>query len=298
MQYVRYDYRPVTALSALQITRFLMARFILTPPHFLAMIWCMNKYIKPQSCSVCGTVYLPRSWNSLMTPYCSTACKVNAREARKKRVSVVCVECGKPFELSGRKLYQAKNGRTYCTKDCSRAYAARVSSETMARTNRKYASSRMRKQNPMATLSFKNKMIATLKGRPFLHRGGNGKIPRHQRQMFDALIACGFQVRQEHGISTKTVRGLFTATSLPTCYKPDISHLASKTAVEIDGCSHLTKLGKERDIKKTAILSALGWKVLRFTNADVDRDLIGCVQTVASTIWKSLETTITLPIIS
>ena len=42
-----------------------------------------------------------------------------------------------------------------------------------------------------------------------------------------------------------------------------------KIAVEVDGSSHRTKKWRFLDARKTEVLEALGWRVLRFTNEDV-----------------------------
>jgi leucyl-tRNA synthetase len=44
-------------------------------------------------------------------------------------------------------------------------------------------------------------------------------------------------------------------------------------AIEIDGRTHKTKKWKFLDKRKTEVLNALGWSVLRFSNQRVDSDL-------------------------
>ena len=75
----------------------------------------------------------------------------------------------------------------------------------------------------------------------------------------------------EYAIPTKLVKHKFK--SLPTCYKVDIADPARRLAIEIDGPSHNTKKWKFLDKRKTEVLNALGWSVLRFSNQRVDSDL-------------------------
>ena len=242
-----------------------------------------KKYIKPKECSVCGKAYLPSSWNSKMTPLCSPKCKEIARERRRKTVTATCLTCGREFILQGRKLYQANTGRTFCSKECSSKSSAAASSKTMAKTNRKYASDRMKKNNPMANEASLLKMKETMKGRPFIHRMGNGQYTRHQLALFNALSPNCSEFTLEFPIKTA---GANVKDSIPNCYKVDIACPKYRLAIEIDGKSHMTLHGKKSDALKVNVLHQLGWRVLRFTNQQVDEDLNSCVQTVKSTILR------------
>src|SRR4030042_4377880 len=52
-----------------------------------------------------------------------------------------CFICGKPADLSKHRRSQfLKTGRAYCSTECSLVYPPQRSSETMSRTNLKYAS--------------------------------------------------------------------------------------------------------------------------------------------------------------
>ena len=73
-----------------------------------------------------------------------------------------------------------KRGRYYCSKTCSNEFRRRNSSITMAETNRKYASGRMLKNNPMHKKEVRDKVSKALKriGHKPIIRGGNGqKMP-------------------------------------------------------------------------------------------------------------------------
>lgn len=243
-----------------------------------------QKHIKPKICSICGTQYTPTSWNSKMTPLCSPECKAVARENRRKKVIATCLICQKEFIIQGKKLFQTISGRTFCSKECSAKSKSASSSITMAETNRKYASERMKKNNPMKKEDARIKMKKALTGRPFLHRMGNGQYTRHQIALFNALkTRCSESFVLEYPIKTAEAK---TEAAIPNCYKTDIACPEHCLAIEIDGKSHKTTRGKNADKLKTNVLHQLGWSVLRFTNQQVEESLTGCVRTVMSTISK------------
>tara|TARA_R110000868_G_scaffold13559_2_gene63090 strand:+ start:513 stop:1031 length:519 start_codon:yes stop_codon:yes gene_type:complete len=163
----------------------------------------------------------------------------------------------------------------------------KTSSERMAKTNRIYASERMTLRNPAKRPEVAAKISQTKKGRVFLNRGGNGKLTKPQLMLAEAL-----QFPMEHPIKTASVRALFPL--IAYAYKADIAFIPLKLAIEIDGSSHS---GKKLilDQKKTDVLNALGWTVLRFSNEEVTENLEECVKTVLSTILKLKGTTTTLP---
>jgi hypothetical protein len=111
------------------------------------------------------------------------------------------------------------------------------------------------------------KMSAAMKGRTFLARGGNGKLTVPQERLARALGSK----HKEHPILTRPVHGRFK--SLPHCYKVDIALPRLKIAIEVDGKTHRTKKWRFLDHRKTEILNALGWSVLRFTNERVMNEL-------------------------
>lgn len=118
-------------------------------------------------------------------------------------------------------------------------------------------------------------MSAKLRGRTFLARGGNGKTTIPQE-----MLAAALRLPMEHAILTEPVKGQFP--SLPPCYKVDLADPSRKLAIEVDGNSHRTKKWKFLDRRKTEILQALGWSVLRFSNEEVLTGLQDCVDRVTS----------------
>ena len=167
----------------------------------------------------------------------------------------------------------------YCSKKCSTAYQSKTSSIRMAETNRKYASERMKKNNPMKNRESREKMSRTLKliGHKPKIQGGNGRgLTEPQRKIIQSLRVKGICCVAEHAIPTKKQKG----TGYPYCYKVDIAILSKKVAIEIDGRSHGLIQRQVIDLKKDALLKSLGWTVLRFTNQKVNSDVAGCVKAI------------------
>ena len=120
-------------------------------------------------------------------------------------------------------------------------------------------------------------MRAALSGRTFLARGGNGKLTPEQKAVAEAL-----DLPMEHAIPTHKAQGMFP--SLPPCYKVDVACPVSRLAIEIDGKSHLTRKWRFLDARKTSVLCALGWRVLRFTNERVRKDLSGVLTEIRASM--------------
>ncbi len=201
---------------------------------------------------------------------------------------MICHMCGAP----GRVTDHAKlTGRAYCSTACSKAYRARVSSETMARTNRKYASERMTRNNPMRKPEARAKMRATLAeiGHAPKIRGGNGKPPTMAEVFLLMLFGdLGFELQ----LSIKTGFRLGT-TEYPPAYKVDIGNRALKVAVEADGMSHCSLKRQAQDAKKDAFLRGIGWTVLRFSNSEILSNPMQVFETVMSTTSKLKASTLT-----
>ena len=74
----------------------------------------------------------------------------------------------------------------------------------------------------------------------------------------------------EHVVNTRDVRDRIHG--IPKHYKIDLAFPDRRIAVEIDGRSHRTSLGRQRDERKDNALAEMGWKVVRFTNDQVMAD--------------------------
>lgn len=205
---------------------------------------------------------------------------------------VFCTECGKEIlwetlTKTDRQRYYSTR-RAYCCEECKKAYVHRVSSETMTRTNRKYAkvaSARMKANNPMSNPETREKMSKTLKRighRPVI-RGGNGKgMTKPQAKLMNALTEMN--PASEFVIKTKVKK--INEEHLPTHYKIDIAIPEYMIAIEVDGGIHCQLTRKEQDKKKANFLESAGWTVLRFTNREVLNDVEKCKEIVMSTILK------------
>lgn len=58
----------------------------------------------------------------------------------------------------------------------------------------------------------------------------------------------------------------------------------AKLAVELDGSQHYEPEGETRDAERTAYLNALGIRVLRFSNSDINSNLAGVCAQIDQTI--------------
>jgi hypothetical protein len=90
-------------------------------------------------------------------------------------------------------------------------------------------------------------------------KGGNGQPPTETvRAVAERLIPKGFI--RELAIPT---RGHGAGLRPPTSYKADFAHPQRKMVLELDGPCHRLRGAREKEIKKTTVLRALGWTVKR-----------------------------------
>lgn len=202
--------------------------------------------------------------------FCSRACADKTRSERlRKRVRKPlpttfsqCAWCGVTFE------HRRDKQRQFCGKRCSSrarwsdpGRLARVSE----RARNKTAAQRSASSQHMAELnrdpSVRARMAAALRGRTFSgQRGGNGALTPQQIVLQQAL-------------------GWSTEFCVPTgqrswpCARVDLAEPTLKIAIEVDGASHHTLKQRNRDARKSAMLTALGWTVLRFWNSEIDQQL-------------------------
>ena len=173
--------------------------------------------------------------------FCTGACGYAHREAGRVRLppprpSTTCSMCPRPADLSGFRLAQWNaTGRAYCSRTCSTAYRAAISSQTMSQTNKRHAAGRMRANNPMRSEATRLKVSATLQRighRPAV-QGGNGRqIPVAEATLILLFQALGF-------VPQLVVRtGAPQGSGLPRSYKLDMGHPTLKIALEADGPSH------------------------------------------------------------
>ena len=67
-------------------------------------------------------------------------------------------------------------------------------------------------------------------------------------------------------------------------YIVDFYCASAKLAIELDGSQHYTPEGVAKDEERTAFLEANGIRVLRFSNADITRNLRGVCDVIDQTV--------------
>lgn len=58
----------------------------------------------------------------------------------------------------------------------------------------------------------------------------------------------------------------------------------AKLVIEIDGGQHYTEKGKKRDKKRTEYLNSIGFKILRFSDREVFKNLQGIIEKIYETL--------------
>jgi very-short-patch-repair endonuclease len=77
-------------------------------------------------------------------------------------------------------------------------------------------------------------------------------------------------------------------------YIADFVCHAAKLVIELDGGQHFSDEGERTDMKRSAVLEAKGFKVLRFGNHDVMTNRAGVLETIAGAVAERAPT-LTLP---
>lgn len=189
-----------------------------------------------------------------------------------------CLHCDLVFAILRSKAKEPGKGR-FCAKSCStKAWTSRkpkVFFQEVRHRGLAQWQTENRSWNvgvPMREIS-REKLSTKLKGRnlvPADRRGGNGTGMSPCEEMLASVLTPGWV--WNYVIHTKPLRT--TTPNLPTHYKPDFAWPDKMICLEVDGASHRTKLGQERDAKKEDALSRLGWTVLRISNEQV-RSMFG-----------------------
>src|SRR3990167_2436720 len=108
-------------------------------------------------------------------------------------------------------------------------------------------------------------------------QGGNGRGPTIHELAISAALGWPCNVIVRTGVHSYH----------PTHYKIDVGNQDLKIAIEVNGFSHTALCRKAQDKKKKLFLESMGWRVLSFTNAEIHKNLKGCVQEVLSIISTS-----------
>ena len=82
----------------------------------------------------------------------------------------------------------------------------------------------------------------------------------------------GYKFRRQYGIGPYVV----------DFYCPKV-----KLVIEIDGYSHFSKEAKEYDKERELYIDSLGLQILRFTNVDIQNNLIQVLEKISNTLFDS-----------
>ena len=189
---------------------------------------------------------------------------------------MICNYCSKEIlnPTKNQKDMFKRRGRVYCSIECGKAYSRKISSITMRKTNKQYASYRMKENNPMQKEHVREKVSKKLKGRKPIKIGGNGRgLTVPQSILLKYLLK--YNAVAEYTVPTKGIRGNY-----PKSYKIDIALPDYKIAIEIDGNSHRALNRKKEDIKKNSFLKEKGWTTIRFWNEEINEDIETCTNKI------------------
>ena len=104
-----------------------------------------------------------------------------------------------------------------------------------------------------------SRILKRMKHKPSV-RGGNGKGMTVPQKLLMEFLGSGWEAELSVSLGARQA-------GYPTHYKLDLANSVLKVGIEVDGHSHHSR--KEQDIKKTSMLTSLGWIVLRFWNKDI-----------------------------
>jgi Protein of unknown function (DUF559) len=105
----------------------------------------------------------------------------------------------------------------------------------------------------------RDRHLRAIEGQPTNFKGGNGRpLAERVESYLVALKWLGWI--PEYVIKTKGHR---TVHNPPNAYKADLVNPSTMTVLEIDGKSHRPMERRKLDRKKTEVLEALGWSVIR-----------------------------------
>ena len=182
-----------------------------------------------------------------------------------------CHHCGLSFHPQSNYASSARKSgvAVFCNKeDCKDARKKHLTQLNRENMQRKLANGlldRMKNNNPMKDPEIRKKARDKLinSGHKPRVRGGNGTGMTIPQELLFRSLGEGWVA--EYSVRTFQKSG----SGYPHAYKMDIAHPQKMIAIEVDGNSHNSYLGKHRDAKKNYILGKLGWSVLRFKNKEV-----------------------------
>lgn len=204
-------------------------------------------------------------------------CGKNEGDEKYSKTYLICKSCYNSGHICPTCKTNFVRRKIFCSKGCfsKNTRTRKRCSEVLAQTNRKYASERMRTNNPVHKKGVLEKIARTKKKNGTFNvapkkRGGNGTFTKQQLRLNSKLcwtMELPIKTAPDN-IPVGKKREFSAKLSMPTTYKVDIGNPITKIAIEIDGESHKGKR-KCLDLKKEKYLKSLGWTVLRFTNKEV-----------------------------
>lgn len=206
-----------------------------------------------------------------------------------------CEECAVLFTLNNVQSWKLRTGKAtqfFCSKSCRTKHTARTSlkfrasvqAANMARIDElKEQMVEMRKKAAQPEVVARMRETMKARGHKPRVRGGNGQgLTAPQAALWVELWQLtGVEWIPEYPIKTGLGRR-----GCARAYKVDLAHPTLRLAIECDGPSHKSLSRQAQDRKKEAILSSLGWQVLRFSNREIMENTAACAQTVSSTTLK------------
>lgn len=249
------------------------------------------------TCVFCGKA-VTKQWKHTEVPkYCSRECSTSALKGKQRRPPEKrqCAWCNQDF------MVLPSRSTRFCGRSCSAQWRVTLpeTREAMSRGGKacweKYqisgethpimqpevfaqSSHRMKEHNPMRDPVIRAKARQTLleMGHKPPIQGGNGRGMTEPERLVSSrtgLLPLTVTIPSELRVRYNT----------PNHYKIDLGDQNLKLAVEIDGESHNLAVRKEQDQRKTTVLSALGWIVLRFTNKKIRSNLDDVVVQIETT---------------
>lgn len=85
----------------------------------------------------------------------------------------------------------------------------------------------------------------------------------------------------------RSYRSRFTRQLVIGPYIVDLACREAKIAIELDGSQHI---GSARDVRRTAFLEGLGWRVIRFWNSEVTENSDGVAEAILVAVSERIDT--------
>ena len=92
-----------------------------------------------------------------------------------------------------------------------------------------------------------------------------------------------------HRLRRRQIHGVAFYRQRPVgAYILDFAATSIKLGIELDGAQHFAPRGEAKDRERTAALSALGYTLMRFDNAQVLQQTDAVVQAIAVRVWDAI----------